>query len=67
MKSAEVNQSWFGAKSEKQNLILFKNRASEIAGCERAGIQIYSIVMYLWLAYRCVAVDHNLSEAPPIV
>ena len=53
--------------SEERDAIFFKHRASEIAGCERAGIQVYSIVVYLRLAYRCVAVDHNLSEAPLIV
>ena len=52
-----------GVKSEKHYLIIFKHRAGEIAGCECASIYVYSIVTYLWLAYWCVAVNHNLSEA----
>ena len=52
--------------SEKFDPVVFKHRAGEISGCEGAGIQVYPVVVYLRLAYRRVAVDHNLSEAPLI-
>jgi hypothetical protein len=52
---------------EKCDPIFFKHRAGQFAGCECAGIQVYPIVVYLRLAYRCVAVNHNLSEASLVV
>ena len=51
------------AGSQEHYAILLKHRASEYAACECAGIQVYSIVVYLRLAYRRMAVNHNLSEA----